>query len=123
MDTNSMTLLRIRFIDQFLKKGGGSLEEMKNFVNDKLDEAGYKPIKGRLLNYALKDLRSGNFIHSLSDKINPKKKDVFTIEYRHGIYQYAADCPQPVFGDLEEDERLTVPFLMGILKQYESYPL
>jgi hypothetical protein len=40
MDNNSKKLLRIRFIDQFLKKGGGSLEEMKNFVNDKLDEAG-----------------------------------------------------------------------------------
>ena len=122
MDNNSMTLLRIRFIDQFLKKGGGSLEQMISFVNHKLDEAGYKPIKVRLLNYALKDLRSGNFIHSLSDKINTKKKDVFSIEYSHGIYKYAADTIQPVFGDLEEDERLTVPFLMGILKQYESLP-
>ena len=122
MDNNSMTLLRIRFIDQFLKKGGGSLEQMISFVNHKLDEAGYKLIKVRLLNYALKDLRSGNFIHSLSDKINTKKKDVFSIEYSHGIYKYAADTIQPVFGDLEEDERLTVPFLMGILKQYESLP-
>ena len=122
MDTNSMKLLRIRFIDQFLKKGGGSLKKMKNFVNHKLDEGGHKPIEERMINYALKDLRSGNFIHSLSDKIYPKKKDVFSIEYSYGIYQYAADSPQPVFGDLEEDERLTVPFLMGILKQYESLP-
>ena len=75
MDNNSMTLLRIRFIDQFLKKGGGSLEQMISFVNHKLDEAGYKPIKDRLINYALKDLRSGNFIHSLSDKINTKKNN------------------------------------------------
>ena len=75
-----------------------------------------------MINYALEDLRSGNFIHSLSDKIDPKKKDVFSIEYSHGIYQYATDSLQPVFGDLEEDERLTVPFLMGILKQYESLP-
>ena len=120
MDNNSKKLLRIRFIDQFLKKGGGSLEQMKNFVNDKLDEAGYNPIKERMINYALEDLRSGNFIHSLSDKINPKKKDIFTIEYSYGIYQYAADSPQPVFGDLEEDERLTVPFLMGILKYFAN---
>ncbi len=118
MDNNSKKLLRIRFIDQFLKKGGGSLEQMTNFVNHKLDEAGYKPIKERMINYALQVLRSGNFTHSLSDKIDPKKKDVFSIEYSHGIYQYATDSPQPVFGDLEEDERLTVPFLMGILKQY-----
>ena len=79
MDTNSMKLLRIRFIDQFLKKGGGSLKKMKNFVNHKLDEGGHKPIEERMINYALKDLRSGNFIHSLSDKIDPKKKDVFSI--------------------------------------------
>ena len=122
MDTNSIVLVRIRFIDQFLKKGGGSLSEMKYFVNDKLEEAGHKAINDRMLNYALKDLRSGNFTHSLSDKIDPQKKDVFSIEYRHGIYKYAADTIQPVFGDLEEDERLTVPFLMGILKQYASLP-
>jgi len=122
MDTNSMTLLRIRFIDQFLKKGGGSLEQMISFVNHKLDEAGYKPIKVRLLNYALKDLRNGNFIHSLSDKIDPKQKDVFKIEFKNEMYKYSSDSTQPVFGDLEEDERLTVPFLMGILKQYESLP-
>jgi hypothetical protein len=122
MDTNSMTLLRIRFIDQFLKQGGGSLEDMKNFVNDKVDEAGYKPIKDRSLNYALQDLRSGNFTHSLSDKIDPKQKDVFKIEFKNEMYQYACDSLRPVFGDLEEDERLTVPFLMGILKQYESLP-
>jgi hypothetical protein len=122
MDNNSMTLLRIRFIDQFLKKGGGSLEQMISFVNHKLDEAGYKPIKVRLLNYALKDLRNGNFIHSLSDKIDPKQKDVFKIEFKNEMYKYSSDSTQPVFGDLEEDERLTVPFLMGILKQYESLP-
>ena len=122
MDTNSRELLRIRFIDQFLKRGGGSLEQMKNFVNEKLVEAGAKPIKKRLINSALKDLRSGNFTHSLSDQIDSQKKDVFRVEYKQGIYQYAADCLQPVFGDLEEDERLTVPFLMGILKQYESLP-
>jgi len=122
MDTNSMQLLRIRFIDQFLKKGGGSLEEMKDFVNFKLDEAGYKPIKKRIVNYALKDLRSGNFTHSLSDKITTKNGDVFSIEYKQGVYRYASDSPQPVFGDLEEDERLTVPFLMGILKQYDALP-
>ncbi len=122
MDNNSMTLLRIRFIDQFLKKGGGSLEQMINFVNHKLEEAGYKPIKERMINYALQVLRSGNFTHSLSDKIDPKQKDVFKIEFKNEMYKYASDSPQPVFGDLEEDERLTVPFLMGILKQYESLP-
>ena len=122
MDTNSRELLRIRFIDQFLKKGGGNLEQMKHFVNEKLVEAGAKAIKKRLINDALKDLRSGNFTHSLSDKIEPQKDDVFRVQYKNGIYQYAADCLQPVFGDLEEDERLTVPFLMGILKQYESLP-
>jgi hypothetical protein len=122
MDTNSIILVRIRFIDQFLKKGGGSLTDMKYFVNDKLEEAGYKPIKKRSINDALKELRNGNFTHSLSDKIDPQKKDVFRVEYKQGIYQYAPDSLQPVFGDLEEDERLTVPFLMGILKQYESLP-
>lgn len=122
MDTNSRELLRIRFIDQFLKRGGGNLEQMKHFVNEKLVEAGAKAIKKRLINDALKDLRSGNFTHSLSDKIDPQKDDVFRVQYKNGIYQYAADCLQPVFGDLEEDERLTVPFLMGILKQYESLP-
>jgi hypothetical protein len=95
---------------------------MISFVNHKLDEAGYKPIKVRLLNYALKDLRNGNFIHSLSDKIDPKQKDVFKIEFKNEMYKYSSDSTQPVFGDLEEDERLTVPFLMGILKQYESLP-
>ena len=113
---------RIRCICDFLDRGGGTLTEMQNFVNQALEDKGFASIEVRSLRYSLKQLKDGDFEHSLSNLPEAERKNIFKWEYAGRIYRWAAKSLRPEFGDLEEEERSTLPFLMGILKRYETLP-
>lgn len=113
---------RIRQICAFLSAGGGSLEEMHGFVNDGLEEKGLEPIGLRTLQSCIERLRQGDFDHSKQDMAPRQRSKLFKVVFKHKVYKWATDTEQPEFGDLDEDERFTLPFLAGILKRFESIP-
>ena len=115
-------LVRIKLIDQFLGRGGGDINAMLAFVNKALLKAGKSTIKIRMLQYAKKALEDGDFEHSKQDLPKAERKKLFKIECINNIYSYSLNSSRPVFGELDEEERLTVPFLMGILNNYSSLP-
>jgi hypothetical protein len=114
--------LRFRLIDRFIREKDGTLKDMLSFVNDRLALKGYQSIKERMLQYDLDSMRKGEF-EAADDTIRPNKKgQIYTIEYNResGSYEYIGTPPS--FNDLNEEERMTVPFLMGILKKYDRIP-
>jgi len=113
---------RIRCICDFLDRGGGSLVEMQNAVNQNLEDKGLATIEVRSLRYSLRQLKDGDFEQSLSHLPESERKNLFNWEYHRGTYRWAESSLKPEFGDLEEEERSTLPFLMGILKRYETLP-
>jgi hypothetical protein len=115
-------LVRIKLIDQFLGRGGGDINAMLAFVNKALLKAGKSTIKIRMLQYAKKALEDGDFEHSKQDLPKAERKKLFKIECINNFYSYSLNSARPVFGELDEEERLTVPFLMGILNNYSSLP-
>ncbi len=114
---------RIRYICSFLDNGGGTLEEMFKEVNKKLGDAHLEKIKLRMLQKHIQQLREGDFEHSKSGLPARQKAKLFKIEVvSRNKYRWAENTEKPAFGDLEDEERFTVPFLKGILKRYESIP-
>jgi len=114
---------RIRFICQFLTAGGGTLKEMHKWVNQKLVEVEERPVRLRTIQYCIEDLRKGRFEHSDKEKSKRASADLFKVKVVEGNkYKWEESSELPKFGDLEENERFTLPFLAGILKQYESIP-
>jgi len=113
---------RIRQICAFLSAGGGSLEEMHGFVNEGLEEKGLEPIGLRTLQSCIERLRLGDFDHSKQDLVPRQRSKLFKVIFKHKVYKWSTDTEQPEFGDLDEDERFTLPFLAGILKRFESIP-
>ena len=114
---------RIGLICQFLNDGGGTLEEMREYVNEHLEDLGLKPIGTRTLQTCIEKLRKGEFDHSEKGKSKRERAKLFKIDVVEDyIYKWNKYSSYPKFGDLDEDERFTLPFLAGILKQYESIP-
>ncbi len=122
MDQDKINTLRIKFICKFLDNGGGTLKEMHSFLNAKLEDAECNPIQLRMLQLLIEKLRKGQFNHSLQGFTRSKNQVVFEVKYRNKIYTWDEDSPKPEFGDLDENERYTLPFLSGILKKYERIP-
>jgi len=120
--SSRLELLRIKIIHQFLEKGGGTYEEMADFVNERLSEMGEKEIQQSALREAIKKFKNGEFEHHLSHLSKEKKATLFKIKSGKNFYKYAKDSKKPQFGDLDENERLSLPFLIGVLKQYEELP-
>jgi len=114
--------IRIRFIHEFLIKGGGNFVKMLNYVNEKSQEAGIGEIKERMLREHLADLRKGNFTHLEVNHERDKNGHLFDIVFDKLIYTYKESSPLPSFGDLDEEERISLPFLLGILSPYASIP-
>ena len=112
--------IRIRFIHNFLMNGGGSLKKMMDFVIEQSREPGIPEIKERMFKNHISDFRKGEFTHQNED---PKLKGkAFQILYKNQIYKYDPKSRKPQFGDLSEEERLSLPFLLVILKPYENIP-
>ncbi len=124
MTTNDhLNTKRIRLICDFLSNGGGKLDDMETWVNDQLEEQGLKPIGKRTLQSCIKSLRNGDFDHSLKQSTPKAKSNLFKIQVvNNKNYQWAPDSLKPEFGDLDDSERFTLPFLAGILRRYESIP-
>ncbi len=76
----------------------------------------------RTLQSVIELLRNGDFIHDKQDLPENIRCKLFKVTYAGKIYSWAEDSAKPEFGDLEEQERYTLPFLMGLLKKYESIP-
>ncbi len=113
---------RIRCICDFLDRGGGTLVEMQSAVNQGLTNKGFDEIAVRSLRYSLRQLQDGDFEHSRSHLPELERKSIFKVQYIQKTYSWHPESLRPEFGDLEEEERSTLPFLIGILKRYESLP-
>lgn len=113
---------RIRQICAFLTAGGGTLQEMLEKVNVGLENRGLSPIAVRTLQTCILCLRRGDFDHSKQNLPLRIRSKLFKVIYRNKIYRWAPDTEYPEFGDLDEEERFTLPFLSGILKRFESIP-
>jgi isopentenyldiphosphate isomerase len=122
LNYNSPKQIRIQFIDELIRTRPSTLEEILNYVNQKLISLGMETIKIRMLNSHIKSLRLGDFIYSNAGIRKNKKGWFFNLIYENKLYRYPENAIMPEFGDLEEDERLTIPFLIGILKNYENIP-
>jgi hypothetical protein len=122
MEKEKLNTLRIRLLCNFLNKGGGTLQEMLNWINNELENLDQEPIGLRTLQTLIELLRNGEFIHSLQDLDKKRKAKLFKVNYRNKIYEWDKKSKKPEFGDLEEDERYTLPFIVGMLKKYESLP-
>lgn len=111
--------LRVKILCRFLERGGGTKEEMLEYLNQRLVEMGQKPVKERLMLNALQSLREGSFDHAGYDELNPTSFDVL---YSSGKYQFAPGTKRPYFKEHDDLELATMPFLAGILEHYKSLP-
>lgn len=98
------------------------MQEMHDRVNAGLEDRGLAPIALRTLQSCIEYLRRGDFDHSKQDEPLKTRGKLFKVEFQNKIYRWSADTAFPEFGDLDEDERFTLPFLAGILKRFESIP-
>ena len=114
--------MRIKLICKFLDKNGGTKEEMLAAVNDGLEDLKLKTIEYRTLRECLKRLREGNFNHTLKDSLSTRDQ-LFKINISNKkYYSWDSKSRKPIFGDMDIDERFTVPFLVGILNKYQNIP-
>lgn len=111
---------RVRLVCNFLNQGGGDLKAMHQYVNNRLEEEGLPEIQLRTLQSTLELLRTGNFIHSKMNDANCSS--LFKVQVVSKRYNWHPNSQFPEFGDLEENERFTLPLLSGILKRYERIP-
>ena len=110
---------RIQLICNVLEKGA-SLTRIMSDVNEQLRENNLKQYAKRIFSEDIRKIREGDF-----DYIGKEKKEqTFSVIYSLSLdqYKFEEDTPFPKFSLLDENERLTVPFLKGILKPYESLP-
>jgi hypothetical protein len=113
---------RLRLICQFLSNGGGTIDDMTDFVNRDMTSNGHQAVKLRTIQYDLERLKSGEFEHSKSDLPRRELKTLFKYKTSGKYYSWDENSEVPLFDDLEESERMTLPFLFGILKKYEGLP-
>lgn len=122
--TDTINTKRIKYICTFLNNGGGTLKAMLEWVNERLAYDNEETIQLRALQYCIENLRKGNFEHSRKDEKRPKGESMFAVDVKEKKYYRWGDKldQKPVFGRLDEDERYTLPFLVGILERYRTIP-
>jgi len=110
---------RIELICKILEKGA-SLQKIMNDVNDQLRENNLKQYSKRVYSEDIRKIREGDFDYIGKDN----KEKEFSVVYSMSLnqYKFEEDTPCPKFSLLEDSERLTVPFLKGILKPFENIP-
>lgn len=118
----TIQLERIRLICKFLSNGGGTKAEMLDYVNEEMEAKGFAPVKLRTIEYDLEKLNSGEFEHSEMHLKKSELRKLFRYKATGRYYTWAEDSKVPIFDDLNESERLTLPFLFGILQQYQGLP-
>ena len=116
--------IRIELICKKIEQGA-SIEEIIKYVNKKISIKTTNEISfsKRTIENDIKAIRKGEFIYS-NDEIKPEGEYYFFIIYKksEGKYYFDEKYEKPQFDEITEEERLTIPFLRGILKQYESIP-
>lgn len=114
---------RIQFIcEKIIEKATRS--EIETFLKQKfsLYEYEFNPFT---FEKDLTDIRKGNFIFSNLIKRDKKNKDIFNVKLHrsNGKYYFDEKSPIPVFELVDECEKMTLPFLIGILNQYNALPV
>lgn len=105
-------------------RNGASIKEIREYVNKKIKTYSQSEISfsERTIENDLKSIREGDFI--FSNDIKPTGVYYFFIQYKksENKYYFHEDHEEPEFDEITEDERLTIPFITGILQQYENLP-
>lgn len=122
MNKESIVTIRIRLLCKFLDLGGGTLALMLDWINQRLQDASHEPIGKRTLQATIELLRKGNFNHSLQDVPRSQRGQLFRVKVVGKRYEWEQGTQKPVFGDLDEDERFTLPFIASILNKYQNIP-
>jgi hypothetical protein len=115
--------IRIELICQKIRQGASS-EEIIEYVNKKINSKISNEVNygKRTFENDLKSIREGDFM--FSNNIKPIGDYYFFISYKksENKYYFNEAHEEPEFDEITEEERLTIPFIIGILKQYESLP-
>ena len=117
--------VRIELICRKIKQGG-SMDEIIKYVNEKINsnlggiEIDYKY---RTIENDINSIRKGEF-ECVNKNVNGDGEHKFYINYikSENKYYFDKDYVEPEFDEITEEERLTIPFLTGILKPYENIP-
>jgi len=115
--------VRIELICQKIRNGA-SIKEIREYVNKKIKTYSQSEISfsERTIENDLKSIREGDFM--FSNDIKPTGDYYFFIQYKksENKYYFHEDHEEPEFDEITEEERLTIPFITGILQQYENLP-
>lgn len=115
--------IRIELICQKIRQGA-SIDEIIEYVNKKINSKVSNEVNygKRTFENDLRSIREGDFMYS--NNIKPLGDYYFFISYKksENKYYFHEDHEEPEFDEITEEERLTIPFITGILKQYESLP-
>ena len=117
--------VRIELICQKIKQGG-SLDEIIEYINEKINsnKGGIEiEYKYRTIENDINSIRKGEF-ECVNKNVNGDGKHKFYINYikSENKYYFDKDYVEPEFDEITEEERLTIPFIAGILKPYENIP-
>ncbi|MFZ4679354.1 MAG: WYL domain-containing protein [Flavobacterium sp.] len=117
--------LRIQLICKKLIVGA-SLVQLKKHINSTFSNRGFEKqsYNIRTIQLDIQAIREGNFIY-LNKEINfDNNSHVFKVKYQRSsnIYIFSEDSEIPEFNILDEGERMTLPFLIGILNPYKNIP-
>lgn len=115
--------VRIELICQKIRHGA-SIEEIRDYVNKKIKTYSNNEISfgTRTIENDIRSIREGDFM--FSNDIKPIGDYYFFITYKKSENKYYFDVnhEEPEFDEITEEERLTIPFITGILKQYGNLP-
>jgi hypothetical protein len=116
--------VRIELICQKIRHGS-SIKEIREYVNKKIKTYSNSEISfsTRTIENDIRSIREGDFM--FSNDIKPLGDYYFFITYKKSENKYYFDenHEEPEFDEITEEERLTIPFITGILKQYENLPI
>jgi hypothetical protein len=116
--------LRIQFIHEFVLNKKGNRKALLKFVNAKLLARHLNTISLKMLDVDLKDLNDGNFPGADSSLPRDPKGKIYYAEYNRieGTYEYRTGTIQPTISFISEEERMTLPFIKGLLDPFEQIP-
>jgi hypothetical protein len=116
--------LRIQFIHEFILNKQGNRQELLKFVNKKLSGRNLDEISVKMLDKDLKDLNEGNFPGAERTLKRDSSGKIYFAEYNRtsGTYEYRNGTPIPAITFMSEDERMTLPFMKGLLDSYGQIP-
>jgi hypothetical protein len=116
--------LRIQFIHEFVLNKKGHREALLEFVNEKLKARHLNKIGLKMLDVDLKDLNEGNFPGADTTLPRDLNGKIYYAEFNRiaGTYEYRTGTKTPSISYITEDERMTLPFVKGLLDQYGPIP-